>query len=246
MLTEILNRVKPVLSKGLEVKRIGKVLIGTVEGDVHDIGKNIVTFLLDANGFEVMDIGIDVPPEKFVETIKANSERINSLVDDLMTISKIELGVIAVEKSAVAFDDVATAVVALLGSKAAAKDLALTVSVPPDLGTIAADRDRLIQILTNLVDNAVKFTERGGVTFGAREEEGRTVLFVKDTGIGIPEKHLSRLGERFYRVDAARSRTLGGTGLGLAIVKHLVKAHGWELQIVSAPGQGTEVKIMVR
>jgi two-component system phosphate regulon sensor histidine kinase PhoR len=72
------------------------------------------------------------------------------------------------------------------------------------------------------------------------------VLFVKDTGIGIPEKHLSRLGERFYRVDAARSRTLGGTGLGLAIVKHLVKAHGWELQIVSAPGQGTEVKIMVR
>ncbi len=70
MLTEISNMVKPVLSKGLEVKRIGKVLMGTVEGDVHDIGKNIVTFLLDANGFEVMDIGIDVPPEKFVEAIK--------------------------------------------------------------------------------------------------------------------------------------------------------------------------------
>ncbi len=70
MLGEISNMVKPVLSKGLEVKRIGKVLIGTVEGDVHDIGKNIVNFLLDANGFEVMDIGIDVPPEKFVEAIK--------------------------------------------------------------------------------------------------------------------------------------------------------------------------------
>ena len=70
MLGEISNMVKPVMSKGLEMKHIGKVLIGTVEGDVHDIGKNIVTFLLDANGFEVMDIGIDVPPEKFVEAIK--------------------------------------------------------------------------------------------------------------------------------------------------------------------------------
>ena len=70
LLAEISNMVKPVLSKGLGIKRIGKVLLGTVEGDVHDIGKNIVVFLLDANGFEVMDIGIDVPPEKFVAAIK--------------------------------------------------------------------------------------------------------------------------------------------------------------------------------
>ena len=70
LLAEISNMVKPVLSKGLGVKRIGNVLLGTVEGDVHDIGKNIVVFLLDANGFEVMDIGIDVPPEKFVAAIK--------------------------------------------------------------------------------------------------------------------------------------------------------------------------------
>jgi len=183
---------------------------------------------------------------KFLETIRSNSLRINNLVDDLMTISKIELGVISVEKSAVAFEDVADAVLAILRDKAAAKHLELTASVPHDIGAIAADRDRLIQILTNLVENAVKFTERGGVTFGVREENGQMLLFVKDTGIGIPEKHLPRLGERFYRVDTARSRTMGGTGLGLAIVKHLVKAHGWELQIESSPGRGTEVKILVR
>jgi two-component system phosphate regulon sensor histidine kinase PhoR len=81
------------------------------------------------------------------------------------------------------------------------------------------------------------------VTIGASEEQGRTVLFVQDTGIGVAEKHLARLGERFYRVDAARSRSMGGTGLGLAIVKHLVKAHGWEMQVESAPGKGTKVKI---
>jgi trimethylamine corrinoid protein len=86
MLGEISNMVKPLMSKGLEVKHIGKVLIGTVEGDVHDIGKNIVTFLLDANGFEVMDIGIDVPPQKFVESIKAFNPQVVGL-SGLLTIA---------------------------------------------------------------------------------------------------------------------------------------------------------------
>jgi two-component system phosphate regulon sensor histidine kinase PhoR len=108
-----------------------------------------------------------------------------------------------------------------------------------------ADRDRLIQILTNLVDNAIKFTDKGGVTFGIGEENGRTFLFVEDTGIGISDKHLARLGERFYRVDTARSRKMGGTGLGLAIVKHLVKAHGWDMKIESVPDKGTKVRIVI-
>jgi 5-methyltetrahydrofolate--homocysteine methyltransferase len=86
MLGEISNLVKPVMSKGFEVKRIGKVLMGTVEGDVHDIGKNIVTFLLDANGFEVMDIGIDVPPQKFVEAIKSFGPQVVGL-SGLLTIA---------------------------------------------------------------------------------------------------------------------------------------------------------------
>jgi two-component system phosphate regulon sensor histidine kinase PhoR len=111
---------------------------------------------------------------------------------------------------------------------------------------IEADRNRLIQILTNLVENAIKFTEKGGVAFGTAQENGLTYFYVEDTGIGIAQKHLPRLGERFYRVDPGRSRNLGGTGLGLAIVKHLVKAHGWDLQIESVPGKGTKVKILVK
>jgi two-component system phosphate regulon sensor histidine kinase PhoR len=182
---------------------------------------------------------------KFLETIRANSQRINSLVDDLMTISKIELGVVRVEKTAIVFEDVADAVTAMLRSKAEQKNLTVTTSVPPDLGAIPADRDRLIQVLTNLVDNAIKFTESGGVTLGVGEKNNRMFLFVQDTGIGIPEKHIPRLGERFYRVDAGRSRNMGGTGLGLAIVKHLVKAHGWDMQIESVPGKGTTVKIFI-
>ncbi len=179
----------------------------------------------------------------FLETIRENSRRINSLVNDLMTISQIELGAISVILSDVDFGDAAEAVLAVLGPKAAAKGIELTKSVPPEFRLIRADRDRLVQILTNLADNAIKFTDNGKVTLGIGRENGKTCFFVTDTGVGVPEKHLSRLGERFYRVDAARSRSLGGTGLGLAIVKHLVKAHGWDIQIESKEGRGTVIRI---
>jgi two-component system phosphate regulon sensor histidine kinase PhoR len=182
---------------------------------------------------------------KFLKTIKANSERINSLIDDLMTISKIELGVIKVEKSPVDLQEVAEHVLTLLRNKAAEKGLTLRAQLLPGPRAVAADRGRLIQILTNLVDNAIKFTEKGGVKFGMAEENGGTYLFVEDTGIGILQQHLPRLGERFYRVDPGRSRDMGGTGLGLAIVKHLVKAHGWDMRIESTPGKETKVKIFI-
>ncbi len=182
---------------------------------------------------------------KFLKSIQSNSERINSLVDDLMTISKIEMGVVKIEKSSIGFPDIAQAVHALLREKAAAKNLSLKISINPDIHEIVADRDRLTQIVTNLVENGIKFTDQGGVTFGIDKENGRTFIFVEDTGIGIPRQNLSRLGERFYRVDPARSRQMGGTGLGLAIVKHLVKAHGWDMQIESILGKGTKVRIVV-
>ncbi len=182
---------------------------------------------------------------KFLQTIKANSERINGLVDDLMMISKIELGVIKVMKTSVRFAEVAESVLAILKNKAVEKKLSLTMSVQQNREVIQADRDRLTQILTNLVDNGIKFTERGGIIFGTEEENGKTVIFVADTGIGVPQKNLPRLGERFYRVDAGRSRNMGGTGLGLAIVKHLVKAHGWDLQIENNTGKGLKVRIII-
>jgi two-component system phosphate regulon sensor histidine kinase PhoR len=182
---------------------------------------------------------------KFLRSIQSNSERINSLVDDLMIISKIEMGVVKIEKASLWFVDVAEAVQAILREKAEAKSLSLTISINPDMNEIIADRDRLTQILTNLVENGIKFTDHGGVTFGIDKENGRTVIFVEDTGIGIPKQHLSRLGERFYRVDPSRSRQMGGTGLGLAIVKHLVRAHGWDMQIESTLGKGTKVRIFV-
>jgi two-component system phosphate regulon sensor histidine kinase PhoR len=157
----------------------------------------------------------------------------------------VELGDVKVEKAPVNIADVIAHVVATLNDRAASKKLYLKTEVTPGTGEISADRNRLTQILTNLVDNAIKFTEEGGVTVGAAAEDGRTVLLVRDTGIGVPRRYVQRLGERFFRVDPSRSRAMGGTGLGLAIVKHLVRAHGWEMQIESTEGQGTTVKVII-
>ncbi|MEW6067324.1 MAG: two-component system histidine kinase PnpS [Nitrospirota bacterium] len=184
---------------------------------------------------------------KFLETIKNHSDRLNSLVADLLTLSGIELGDIKIEKTIVNLNDLIDTVFATLKEKAHKKGLSLKKDISPEIQEIQADRDRLIQILLNLVDNGIKFTGKGGVTIKAQKVSSQQSVFVEisveDTGVGIPKKHLSRLGERFYRVDRARSRELGGTGLGLAIVKHLVKAHGWEMSIESEHGEGTKVRL---
>ena len=191
--------------------------------------------------------------KKFLETIKNHSERLNSLVSDLLTLSGIELGDIQIAKQDTNIGEVIDSVFTTLGDKARDKGLYLKKQIPAEISDMRADRDRLIQILLNLVDNGIKFTEKGGITIAVKSEKLKVEsegekdfiqLTVSDTGSGIPKKHLSRLGERFYRVDRARSRELGGTGLGLAIVKHLVKAHGWEMKIESEEAKGTSVHIL--
>jgi len=135
-------------------------------------------------------------------------------------------------------------VLAIIGPRAARTRVAVTANILADVPAVSADRDRLAQVLINLVDNAVKYTPEGGsVTVTAREvADGTIEVAVTDTGIGIPPADLPRITERFYRVDKARSRELGGTGLGLAIVKHLVVAHGGDLRIESEPERGTTVR----
>jgi len=183
---------------------------------------------------------------KFLQMIKNHSERLNSLVDDLLTLSRIELGDIIIEKPLIDPEEVINNVISTYKEISQKKGLYLKKNIPDEKILIPADRNRLTQILINLVDNAIKFTEKGGVTIGISKHYNYTTIFVEDTGIGISPQHLGRLGERFYRVDRARSRELGGTGLGLAIVKHLVKAHGWNVKIESEQERGTKVSIIIK
>jgi two-component system phosphate regulon sensor histidine kinase PhoR len=180
---------------------------------------------------------------RFLEVAHTHAERLGRLVDDLLQLSDIETGKVILKPAPLGLREVARAVLAMFENQAAAKNLALLNQVPPDI-QVQADRDRLSQILVNLVDNAVKYTPEGGqITLrAAREPSGFVEIQVADTGIGIPSTDLPRITERFYRVDKTRSRELGGTGLGLAIVKHLVQAHGGDLWIESELGKGAMVR----
>jgi two-component system phosphate regulon sensor histidine kinase PhoR len=181
---------------------------------------------------------------KFLEIVFRHTERLGRLISDLAELSNIELGRITLALAPTPLGEVVDSVVAIIGPRAARGGVRLASAVPPGLVAVTADHDRLVQILINLVDNAVKYTPRGGdVRIGAEPIAGdRVEVTVTDTGIGIPRSDLPRITERFYRVDKARSRELGGTGLGLAIVRHLVLAHGGELAIESEVEQGTTVR----
>jgi two-component system phosphate regulon sensor histidine kinase PhoR len=196
---------------------------------------------------------------RFLEIIHRHAERLGRLLNDLLDLSNIELERTPLHLRPLSLADVATQAVATLAPQAERKAIRLTTEIPANLPPVLADRDRLVQILVNLIDNAVKFTPDGGSIalrakpisdFGfrisdstIRNPQSAIAIEVEDTGIGIPPKDLPRITERFYRVDRARSRELGGTGLGLAIVKHLVQAHGGALSIESEPGKGTRVRI---
>ena len=180
---------------------------------------------------------------KFLGIVFRHTERLGRLLDDLTDLSNVELGRVSLQLAAVSLGEVVDSVLAIIRPKAVAGQVSLEARLSPGLAPVAADRDRLAQILINVVDNAVKYTPPGGhVTVSAEPDAvGQIAVSVADTGVGIPAADLPRITERFYRVDKARSRELGGTGLGLAIVKHLVIAHGGELSIDSRPGDGTTV-----
>ena len=183
---------------------------------------------------------------RFLEVVFRHTERLGRLLNDLTDLSNIELGRVSLHRGPVDVAEVVEGTLDIIRAKAEAGGVRLAARLPDDLPKVQADRDRLAQILINLVDNAVKYTPGGGsVTVEGTAGAGLVEVAVVDTGVGIPPADLPRITERFYRVDKARSRQLGGTGLGLAIVKHLVAAHGGTLVIESRLGEGTRVRVML-
>jgi two-component system, OmpR family, phosphate regulon sensor histidine kinase PhoR len=231
-----------VLHDVTELRRLERVRTEFVANVSHELR----TPLTSIRGYleTLLDGALEEPANarRFLEIAHTHAERLSRLVDDLLQLSDIETGKLVLRPSPLRLHEVAADVVAFFETQAARKSLSLSNNTPLDLW-VQADRDRLTQILVNLVDNAVKYTpEQGQITLDAKGgAKGFVHVWVADTGIGIPSTDLPRITERFYRVDRARSRELGGTGLGLAIVKHLVQAHGGELWLESELGRGTTV-----
>lgn len=183
---------------------------------------------------------------RFLEVANSHAERLGRLLNDLLNLSDIETGKVVLDLRSVNVTELISEVSSIFEKDAKKKGVLLINHVSPQL-EVHADRDRLSQILVNLIDNAVKYTPEGGQIMFESEPlpDGQTAVYVKDTGPGIPSKDLPRLTERFYRVDKARSRDEGGTGLGLAIVKHLVQLHGGSLHIDSEVGKGTTIQFIL-
>lgn len=187
---------------------------------------------------------------RFLGVIDRHSERLGRLIDDLLTLSDLELGRTSLRLGPVPVGPTIDDVLQILAPKIAAARIEATADIAPSTPPVLADGDRLRQVLINLVDNAIKYTPAGGkvdVRAALLEHPGapRMVeIVVEDSGVGIPAHDLPRLTERFFRVDKARSRELGGTGLGLAIVKHIMQALGGQLVIASVLGKGTSVRAL--
>jgi two-component system phosphate regulon sensor histidine kinase PhoR len=183
----------------------------------------------------------------FVERALANTRRLNTLLGDLIEISRIESGEMKMSFRYFDIADFLRTTIAELLPTARQKNIELTMDGGEEEVQGFGDKERLKQVLVNLIDNAIKYTPaEGRIAVTCREEGNGVRITVRDTGVGIPEEHLPRIFERFYRVDRERSREAGGTGLGLAIVKHIVEAHGSKVEIVSEVGKGSTFSFSLR
>jgi len=190
---------------------------------------------------ETLETGAMDDPEsaqRFLAIIRRNASRMHGLIDDILELTAIEGGNVTLRAATVDLHELVAEVCASFAAKATAHEVSLVNQVEPNV-MVYADGRRLEQMLTNLIDNGIKFSREGGTVTIRHEAGSRDRIVVEDNGDGIPAQHVERLFERFYRVDRARSRDMGGTGLGLAIVKHLALLHGGEVTVDSELGKGT-------
>lgn len=182
--------------------------------------------------------------ERFADIIVRNSERLQNLIEDLLELSRLESNEFKLKREKIDLPVVAGLVLSLFRERAERKGIQLLTEIPTGIQGVETDQRALEQVLSNLVDNAVKYCPAGAsVKLRATNGDGSIRLTVEDNGPGISDAHLPRLFERFYRVDAGRSRDVGGTGLGLSIVKHMVEAMGGDVTVRSTVGKGSAFEV---
>lgn len=215
---------------------------------VANVSHELRTPLTIVGGFaETLADENELPPnitKQFANSILTNTQRMQRIVDDLLDLSRIESGRWVPHPVLIDIRGLVSDTVSSIQTVSDGKNITVHTSLASEPDIIQADRTALRQILSNLVENAIRHTPNGGkVSITTRTEDDWFILEVTDTGVGIPPEHLSRVFERFYRVDAARTRDGGGTGLGLAIVKHLAEAHSGDVIATSKVGAGTTMRV---
>ncbi len=219
---------------------------------VANVSHELRTPLSAINGYAetLLDGALSDPDvaRDFVRVIFRHSQRLSQLVADLLDLSKLESLDFEPELAPVTLKPLIHKVHSMVESNVQGKNLMFFIHLPDDLPKVLANLSNLEQVITNLVDNAIKYTHEGGtIAVSAFEtDNGMIQINVSDTGIGIEAKHIPRLFERFYRVDKARSREMGGTGLGLSIVKHIIQYHGGDIWVESEVNKGSTFSFTLR
>jgi signal transduction histidine kinase len=232
-LNKMASRFRTDIQELQRMQRVQNEFIGNVS---HEVKNPIFA----VSGF-VEALGSDrLPPEQraqYAQKGLANLNRLNLLFSDLIEIARLEYRDDLIRPERFDLQDLISEVVETVLPKAEEKGIEIVWDNPPL--EVHADRNRIRQVLTNLIENAVNYTEEGSVRVRMRRHRDKARVEIDDTGRGIPEEHLDRVFDRFYRVDAARSRKMGGTGLGLAIVKQILEAHGEPVHVESTRGRGS-------
>jgi len=210
---------------------------------VVNVSHELRTPLTAIKGYvETLEEEIKGSSKHYLDIIKKHTERLINIVSDLLLLSELEEKGLTQIKEDVNLEEMAENVCKIFEQKAKEKNLKLNL-ICESKPVIKGDPFKLEQMFINLIDNAIKYTEKGEISILLKRTDKEIIVKVKDTGIGIPEEHLNRLFERFYVVDKSRSKKLGGTGLGLSIVKHIVLLHNGKIDVESTPGKGTEFTI---
>jgi two-component system phosphate regulon sensor histidine kinase PhoR len=222
------------------LENIRQVFLSNISHELRTPLTSILAFVetLENGGLEDAENNLH-----FLNVIRRNGERMRDLIADILELSQIEAGTVSIEVKSVPLSRHVQEIMTNLSSMAAEREIELRNETDPTT-TVSADPKRLEQMLTNLIDNAIRFNRLGGsVTVTNEIVNGRHLIHVADTGEGMEQKELPRVFERFYRVDRSRTREVGGTGLGLAIVKHLARLHAGEVSAESETGVGTTFTI---
>jgi two-component system phosphate regulon sensor histidine kinase PhoR len=234
-----------------ELRKLEKMRTEFIANVSHELKTPLTSIKGFAETLKMGDIEDKQDTVRFLNIIEDEADRLCLLINDILSLSEMEQGKVKAVEEEIKVEKSIREVLSMLKSQGDRKNIELSIDIQGELNNLIGDNDMFRQMLINLVDNAIKYTpENGKILVEAYNRADKTgqdkvVVKVKDNGIGIPSKHIPRLFERFYRVDKARSRTVGGTGLGLAIVKHIVILFDGEIEVESEVGKGTEFRIIL-
>ncbi|MCX5803527.1 MAG: ATP-binding protein [Proteobacteria bacterium] len=226
-----------------DIKNLEKIKTDFVSNISHELR----TPLAAIKGFaETLDDKMHSTENKhYLDIIRRNTDRLINIINDLLFLSELEEKSTKLERVEVDLKIIVENITKIFEQRLKEKSLFLNLDVDSNLPPVKADPFKLEQMFINLIDNAVKYTENGGINISLKSKGDKVEITIEDTGIGIPEDHLPRIFERFYVVDKSRSKKLGGTGLGLSIVKHVVLLHNGNINVESSLGKWTKFVIML-